>query len=225
RAVHVVTAGFVIVIRRPVNKQDWIRSSVLLRIDLPAALCCLQVRAAAAYIPMLGERKDLVRADMRLPNIQKTVATQVVYVLEGVSPTVRSGDRVRCCGWFGCFGNRSVYRRNRRTACRAFAFAEEILQRFETRKLFQCDSPHRDGSCRTGHCIAQGIFLSGLQRRLNRDRFAIRDWFAGPALRRRYVNRCRDSFAAQCWLLFNRNAIEDRTVCIDEAMLRLNSSV
>jgi hypothetical protein len=63
-----------------------------LRVDLPTAFGGLQTGAAAADIPMLGQRKDLIGADRWIPDVEEASAAEIVRGLVGVGPTVGGGD-------------------------------------------------------------------------------------------------------------------------------------
>src|SRR5689334_9634051 len=70
-ATQVVTASRLIVVRGPVAEQMRLSVTVEGGVDLPSTFGGLQVSAAAADIPMLGQGEDLVGADGGPPEIEE----------------------------------------------------------------------------------------------------------------------------------------------------------
>src|SRR4051794_31966510 len=145
---------------------------ILLWIHLPSDFRGLQRGAAAPDVPMLGQRKDLIRADRGLPDVDEVVTAEVGDILIGMRVFVRRGDGGRRDNGRVAAPRSLFIVRVRRRRATLGTLLQEAPYVFEARHVLDLDTAHRDVTLGTVARVAVAILPPGAQLWLKRNGIA-----------------------------------------------------
>jgi hypothetical protein len=207
----------VIIVRRPVDEQAWFGVAIQPGVDLPTNFSGLKTGAAATDIPMLGQRKDLIRTYLWIPDIYETCTAEILDILKRVRPSMRGRHLRR-----GAAGSP----RGPNAAAGTRPFLHVTAQSAEPGKFFQRHPAYRNCPVRRQHLVTEHIPQIGVQlyqstrgpyqcrgRRVSRGGWQI--W------------RCREraTLTTARTLLFDRNAVEYGSISVNETVQSCHSVI